>query len=151
MSSSQNQIGSTWMAWGGTEWFILMLDLTASGELAQEFRFMRIDAAGQPVGPATGTLLESAGVPPLCPFAPDVFLYDPQNRRVVWDGTNFLVVTPRAVIPVTTDGRVLERVATADYFPRGYALSVSSSGGGRTVAAYSRDTAVAIRAITEIP
>ena len=151
LPSSQTQIGTTWMAWNGTQWFVLMLDLTTAGELAQEFRFLRLDAAGHTVGNPTATLLESGSVPLLCPWSPDLFLYDPQNRRVVWDGTNFLVFTQHAIVPVGADGRVSVRVGIDDYFPRGYATSVSSSGNGRTVVAYSRDSAVAIRVIEEMP
>lgn len=149
LPSSQTQIGTTWMAWNGVHWFVLMLDLTTAGELAQEFRFLRVDAAGRIAGSAAATLLESGSVPLLCPWSPDLFLYDPQSRRVVWDGTNFLVFTQHAIVPVGADGRVGARVAADDYFPRGYATSVSSPGNGRTVVAYSRDSAVAIRVIEE--
>lgn len=151
LPSTANEVGSTWMAWDGRQWLLLMLDLTTSGQLAQEFRFMRIDVAGRPLGDSAPTLVESGGVPLLCPFVPDLFLYDPQNRRVVWDGTHFLILTQHAIIPVATDGVVGARVSTDDYFPRSYALSVSSTGNGRTIVAYSRDTAVAIRAIEEVP
>ena len=151
LQSSNNQIGSTWMAWDGRQWLVLMLDLTTSGQLAQEFRFMRIDSSGHPLGAPAPALLDSAGVPLLCPWVPDVFLYDLQNRRAVWDGRNFLAFTQHAIVRVGTDGRIVDRVATDDYFPRSYALSVFSAKNGRTIVAYSRDTAVAIRAIEDLP
>ena len=112
---------------------------------------MRVDQTGHAAGNPTTTLLESAGVPLLCPSVPDLFLYDPQTRRVVWDGTNFVAITQHAIIPIGTDGRIFDRIATDGYFPRSYRVAVSSSGNGRTIAAYSRDTAVAIRAIEEVP
>ena len=151
MSSSEQQIGSTWMAWDGSQWFILMLDLGTTGGLVQEFRFMRVDAVGRPIGNAVPALLDSVGVPPLCPWSPDVFLYDPQNRRAVWDGRNFLALTQHAIVRVSPDGAIGDRVANDEYFPRGYALSVSTARNGRTIVAYSRDSAVAIRAIDDIP
>jgi len=150
MPSGDIEIGSTWMAWDGSEWFVLMVDLTTTGGLAREFRFMRLDAAGRVLGNAA-TVLESGSVPPLCPWSPDVFLYDPQNRRAVWDGRNFLAFTQHTLTRVGSDGRTAGSVATDDFFPRGYALSVSSAKNGRTLAAYSRDTAVAIRAIDDVP
>jgi hypothetical protein len=150
-SSLQVEFGTSWVAWNGSEWLILLLDLTTGGGLSQEVRFMRIDADGKSVGASDPILLESASVPLLCPFVPDLFLYDPQNRRVVWDGKNFLVFTQHNIMPVTRDGVVGPRLPADDYFPRSYALSISSSGGGRTLVAYSRDNAVAVRAIDYVP
>ena len=150
-SPQQVEIGTTWVAWNGAEWFILLLDLTTSGGLSQEVRFMRVDGAGKPVGDANAILLESAGVPLLCPQVPDLFLYDPQNRRVVWDEKNFVIFTQHSITLVTRNGLVGTRLAADDYFPRSYATSISSSGGGRTLVAYSRDNAVAVRAIEDIP
>jgi hypothetical protein len=150
-SSNRFEVGTTWAAWNGTEWLILMLDLTTSGELVQEVRFMRVDGAGRPVGDPGATPLESVAVPLLCPFVPDLFLYDPQNRRVVWDGKNFLIFTQRSITRVTADGLFGPRLSADDYVPRGYATSLSSSGGGRTLIAYSRDDAVAVRVIEDGP
>ncbi len=87
----------------------------------------------------------------LPPTFPVRFLYDPQNRRVVWDGKIFLVFTQHNITPVTSDGVVGTRLAADDYFARSYALSISSSGGGRTLVAYSRDNAVAVRVIEYVP
>jgi hypothetical protein len=140
------------MAWSGAQWLVLWMDLTTSGELAQEVRFLRVDGAGHPMGGSSSpTLIESAAVPLLCPFVPDLFLYDPQNRRVVWDGTSFLVFTQHAIVGVGTDGQLFGRIASENYFPRGYATAVATSGHGRTTVAYSRDSAVAIRVIDDIP
>ncbi len=150
-SSQPVQFGSAWVAWSGSEWLVLLLDLTTSGGLSQEVRFMRVDASGQPVGDPSATLLESAGVPLLCPQVPDLFLYDPQNRRVVWDGQNFLIFTQHGIRRVTADGTIGQPIPADDYFPRSYATAISSAGGGRTVVAYSRDDAVAVRVIEEVP
>lgn len=150
-SSQQVEFGTTWVAWNGTEWFVLLLDLTTGGGLSQEVRFMRVDDVGKPVGDPDAILLESASVPLLCPQVPDLFLYDPQNRRVIWDGKNFLVFTQRNITLVTRDGVVGTRLPADDYFPRSYATSISSSGGGRTLVAYSRDNAVAVRVIEYVP
>jgi hypothetical protein len=150
-SSQQVEFGTTWVAWNGAEWFILLLDLTTSGGLSQEVRLVRMDAAGKPVGDPDPILLESAAVPLLCPQVPDLFLYDPQNRRVVWDGKSFLIFTQHSITRVTRAGEMGTRLAVDDYFPRGYATSISSSGGGRTLVAYSRDNAVAVRLIEQVP
>jgi hypothetical protein len=150
-SLNRFEVGTAWAAWNGTEWFILMLDLTTSGELAQEVRLMRVDGSGHSVGDPGATLLESAAVPLLCPRVPDLFLYDPQNRRVVWDGKNFLIFTQHSITRVTGDGLFGPQLSADDYFPRGYATSISSSGGGRTLVAYSRDDAVAVRLVQDVP
>jgi|GEM_PF-1195757 len=150
-SSQQVEFGTTWVAWNGSQWFILLLDLTTSGGLSQEVRFLRVDGAGKPVGNADAILFESSTVPLLCPQVPDLFLYDPQNRRVVWDGNSFVVFTQHSIARVTRDGIVGPRLNADDYFPRSYTISVASSGGGRTLVAYSRDSAVAVRAIDESP
>jgi hypothetical protein len=150
-SSQQVQFGTTWVAWNGSQWFILLLDLTTSGGLSQEVRFMRVDGAGKAIGNGDAILLESSTVPLLCPQVPDLFLYDPQNRRVVWDGNNFLVFTQHGISRVTKDGVVGSQLNPDNYFPRSYTISIASSGKGRTLVAYSRDNAVAVRVIDDAP